>query len=113
MNDFVKQCKKWVNKGDGILMMGDVNDCAISGTLTKRLKEEVGLEEFTQPFWTGKSPASHINGDKLIVLGMKSKNVGITQWLLLPWMESVGDHRTWIVETTLRSMLGPNLMKVQ
>ena len=113
VNGFVKQCKKWVNKGDGILMIGDVNDCAISGSLTERLKEEVELEEFTQPFWTGKPPASHINGDKFIVLGMKSKNIEITQWLLLPWMESVGDHRTWIVEITLRSMPGPNLMKVQ
>ena len=29
MNDFVKQCKKWVDKGDGLLLIGDVNECAI------------------------------------------------------------------------------------
>lgn len=102
-----------VDKGDGLLMIGDVNECAISGTLNRRLKEEVEMEELTQPFWSGKPPASHINGDKLIVLGMKTKNVEITQWPMLPWIESVGDHRTWVVEITLRSMLGPNLMKVQ
>ena len=84
IHDFVKQCKMWVKNGDGILMMGDVNDCVLSGTLTKHLKEEVELEELTCPFWTGKPSVSHINGDKFIILGMKSKNTEITQWLLLP-----------------------------
>ena len=84
--DFVKQCKRWVKNGDWILMMGDVNNCALTGELTKLLEEEVDLEEFTHPFWSGKPPASHINGDKLLILGMKSKNVEVTQWMLLPWM---------------------------
>ena len=44
---------------------------------------------------------------------MKSKNIEVTQWLLLPWISSVGDHRTWIVEVSLRSMLGPNLLRIQ
>ena len=94
-------------------MMGDVNDCAIMGELTKLPEEEAGLVEFTHPFWSGKPPASHINGENFLVLGMISESVEVTQWLLLPWISSVGDHRTWIVEITLRSMLGPNLMKVQ
>mgnify|MGYP000940603478 CR=1 FL=1 len=71
--DFVVQCKKWVKNGDGLLMMGDVNDCAITGELTKLLEEEVDLEEFTRPFWSGKPPASHISGEDFLVLGMKSR----------------------------------------
>ena len=47
------------------------------------------------------------------MLGMKTKNIEVTQWLLLPWISSVGDHRTWVVELTLRSMLGPNLLRIQ
>ena len=95
-------------------MMGDVNHDAIKGELTLLLQEEgLELEEVTQEFWSRDAPASHINGDKFIVLGMKTKNLEVTQWLMLPWMSSVGDHRTWIVELTLRSMFGPNLLRIQ
>ena len=114
MYDFVAQCKKWAANGDGLLMIGDVNDDAIKGELTLLLQEEgIDLEEFTQDFWSGDAPASHINGNDFIVLGMKSKNIEVTQWLLLPWISSVGDHRTWIVEVSLRSMLGPYLLRIQ
>ena len=58
-------------------MMGYVNEDAIQGELSLLLQEEgLELEEFTQGFWSGDAPASHINGDKLIVLGMKSKKLG-------------------------------------
>ena len=95
-------------------MMGNVNEDAIQGELSLLLQEEgLELEEFTQGFWSGDTPASYINGNKLIVLGTKTKNLEVTQWLLLPWIASVGDHRTWIVELSLRSMLGPNLLRIQ
>ena len=44
---------------------------------------------------------------------MKSKNIEVTQLMLLPWCTSVGDHRSWIVEITTRSMLRPHLIKTQ
>ena len=73
----------------------------------------IDLEEFSSPFWSGNPPASHVNGNEFIVLGIKSKNLEVTQLLLLPWISSVGDHRSWIVEFTTRSMLGPYLLCVQ
>ena len=32
---------------------------------------------------------------------------------MLPFIQSVGDHRTWMVEFTTRSVLGSSLVKVQ
>lgn len=109
--DFVKQCKVWKDARDSLIMIGNINDDSISGELTKQLKEQVELEEFTSPFWFGKPPASHINGNDFIVLAMKLKNIEVTQLLLLPWSTSVGDHRSWIVEFTTWLMLGPHLIK--
>lgn len=37
----------------------------------------------------------------------------VTHVLTLPFIQSVGDHRTWVVELTTRSMLGTSLVKVQ
>ena len=49
--DFVTQCKKWVRNGDGLFMIGDVNDDAVKGELTLLLQGEgIDLEEFTQDF---------------------------------------------------------------
>ena len=93
IHDFVKQCKSWKDAGNNLIMIGDVNDDAMEGELTKLLEKEVDLEEFTSQFWNGKPTASHINGNDFIVLGMKSKNIEVTQLLLLPWLSSVGDHR--------------------
>ena len=40
-------------------------------------------------------------------------NLEVTQLLQLPHISSIGDHKTWIVEITTRSMLGCNLLKIQ
>lgn len=78
IQNFVKQCKAWKEAGDNPIMIGDINDDAISGKLTRCLKKRVDLEEFTSPFWYSKPPASHVNGNKFIILGMKSRNIEVT-----------------------------------
>ena len=66
-------------------MMGDVNDCALVGELMVKLGAEgIEIEEVSRNFWSGDPPASHVNGNDLIVLVAKTKRLEITQLLMLP-----------------------------
>ena len=56
---------------------------------------------------------SHVHGKGRITEGWKTRNLEVTQLVMLPFTERVGDHRSWIIEFTTRSLLGPNLMKIQ
>ena len=70
------------------------------------------LEEFGEGFCVG-GVDSHVYGKGRITGGWKTRNLEVTQLLMLPFMESVEDHRSWNIEFTTRSLLGPNLMKTQ
>ena len=114
MRDFVKQCGKWVKSGGQLFIIMDSNDHAVDGELTRLLSTEgIELEEFSHKFWGKDQPDSHVNGNGPIAAEYKSKGVELTQLLMLPHIDSVGDHRSWVVELTPRSVLGPNLLKTQ
>ena len=92
----------------------DTNDHIMKSSLTAKLAEDgIELEEFSHNFWGEKTPNSHVNGKNPIDAGYKSNNLEVTQLTMLPFISSVGDHMSWIVELTTRSMLGPNLLKTQ
>jgi len=97
-----------VKAKEEVFMMGDINDDALIGELTVKLgKDGVELREVSHLFWSGKPPASHVNGREFIVLVASAKRLEVTQLLMLPHFCSVGNHRSWIVELTTRSVLGP------
>ena len=113
-SDFAKQCACWIKSGESLCVVGDVNDDVVSGAFTQLLaKEGIDLEEFGEDFCQGQDVDSHMYGRGRIVGGWKTRDLEITQLLVLPFMQSVGDHRSWIIEFTTRSILGPNLMRTQ
>ena len=112
--DFSKQCKDWKSNGERLFIIMDTNDHIMTSSLTSKLAEEgIELEEFSHNFWGEKPPNSYVNGSNPIDAGYKSSNLEVTQLTMLPFISSVGDHMSWIVELTTRSMLGPNLLKTQ
>ena len=111
--DLVHQCAAWIRERDGVCAVWDVNDDVVKGNLTKLLSRKgIEMEEFGGGFCV-EGVDSHVYGKGRITGGWKTRNLEITQLVMLPFIESVGDHRSWIIEFTTRSLLGPNLMKIQ
>ena len=112
--DFAKQCKKWKSRGETIGIVMDANEHALDGELRKILEGEgIGLMEISHRFWGEKPPNSHVDGSDPIAAFYGSSNLEVTQLLQLPHLSSIGDHKTWIIEVTSRSVLGCNLLKIQ
>ena len=112
--DFVKQCANWIREGEELCVMGDVNGDVVNGIFTLLLAEEgVEMEEFGEDFCVGEKVDSYVFGSGRISGGWKTSNLELTQLIMLPFKESVGDHRSWIVEFSTRSVLGTNLVKIQ
>ena len=113
VHDFVRQCKRWIKNKEEVFVMGDINDDAIMGELCVKLaKEGIEISEVSSTFWSDSPPASHINGKDCIVMVAKSKGLEVIQLLILPHFCSVGDHRSWVVELTTRSVLGPCRLRI-
>ena len=94
--------------------MGDINDDVVCSEFTKMLQQEgIEMVEFGQQFCGDQKVDSCSFGKGRITGGWRTGGLEITQLLMLPFIESVGDHRTWLVEFTTRSMLGTNLVKIQ
>ena len=109
----MNQCAAWIREGEEECAIGDINDDVVKGKLTKVLSMKgLETEEFGEKFCDGEVD-SHVYGKGRITGGWNTRNLEVTQLLMLPFIESVGGHRSWIIEFTTRSLLGPNLMKVQ
>ena len=76
-------------------------------------KEGIEMNEFGATFCGDEKVDSYVYGNGRIAGGWKTRNLEITQLVMFSFMESVGDHRSWIVEFTTRSVLGVNLVKIQ
>ena len=101
--DFVKQCATWIRGGEELCVMGDINDDVIKDTFTELLKQEgIEMEEFGEDFCEGKKIDSYIYGNGRISGGWKTKGLEITQLIMFSFMESVGDHCSWIMEFTTK-----------
>ena len=71
------------------------------------------MMEISHHSWRDKPSNSHVDGTDPITAFYGTGNLEVTQLLQLLHMSSIGDHRTWIVEVTMRSILGCNLLKIQ
>ena len=113
-SDLLKQIKVWIGDGEELCVMGDINDDVVCSEFTKMLQQEgIEMVEFGQQFCGDQKVDSCSFGKGRITGGWRTGGLEITQLLMLPFIESVGDHRTWLVEFTTRSMLGTNLVKIQ
>ena len=107
VDDLAKQVTCWIKAGERILLLMDANEHITNGLIHARLtSKEVGLQEISHRSWGDTPPHTHINGSLPIDGIFASPELELTHCLHLSFHESVGDHRTMIVEISTRSLLG-------
>ena len=111
--DFAKQCGAWRKNNEKLIIIMEANKSTMDGPLRKMLeKEGVDLEEFSHRYYGNKPPHTFIDGKIPIDAGYKTPDLEITAFCMLSFLDSTGDHRSWLVELTTRSMLGRELLKI-
>ena len=107
-DDLARQLKIWRRAGDRIILCMDANEHVLRGPLAKRFQaQDIELTEATHTFWPSNTePNTHIDG-KLPIDGIfVTPDVDVTNFLSLSFHESIGDHRTMIIEVTTSSVIG-------
>ena len=70
------------------------------------------VEEFSRKYYVSTSPHTFVDGKIPIDAGYKSPDVEITSFCVLSFLDGTGDHRSWLLEVTTRSMIGRELLKI-
>ena len=107
VDDLTKQVTTWIKAGERLLLFMDANEHITNGLLHAKLTgKDIGLKEVSHRSWGDNPPNTHVNGSIPIDGIFASPDLEIMHCLFLSFHESVGDHRTMIVEISTRSILG-------
>lgn len=107
LDDLVKQLSTWRLAGDRLLLFIDANEPITNGPISRALQQRrLEMREVTHHFWDGVEPNTHINGSRSIDGIFATADIEITGFSSLSFHESVGDHRSMIVEISTRSAIG-------
>ncbi len=101
-----KQIKEWRGKGEHILLMIDVNNHPMCNKFYTKLKAHTNMEEFTHKCWGPKEPYMHHAGKSPIDGRYKKPEVEIMNMALLNFAKSPGDHQSFVLDISTRSLLG-------
>ena len=107
-DDLILQLKQWRANNERIILCIDLNKHSLTGKISPRLwSDNIELHESTHNFWPeGHEPNTHFNGSRPIDGIFTTPDIDVTNSLLLSFHESVGDHRTMILEFTTASSIG-------
>jgi hypothetical protein len=104
-HDLSKQVKEWRGKGKRIILMMDLNNHSMQNKLYTKLKEH-NMMEFTHKCWGPKEPYTHHSGKSPIDGDYKTPEVEIVNLAMLNFAEGPGDHRSFTLDVSTRSLLG-------
>jgi hypothetical protein len=110
-HDLCKQVIEWRGKGERIILMMDLNNHPMRNKLYTKLKEH-NMMEFTHKCWGPKEPYMHHSGKSPIDGGYKTPEVKIVKLAMLSFVESPGDHWSFILGVSTRSLLGVYQYKI-
>jgi hypothetical protein len=111
--DLVHQCKIWCKSGERIILLMDANEHVLNRKFSRVLSRTgLDLEEFTHKCWGAYLPYTHINGSIPINGGYISPEVEVLNVCMLPFLDSPGDHQTFIIDISTRLLLGEFCYKV-
>jgi hypothetical protein len=106
-NDLLHQCKLWRKSGKRIILLMNANEHVLTGKFNREiLRTGLDLEEFTHKCWGAHQPYTHINESIPINGGYKSPEIEVLNVCMLPFLDSPGDYRAFIIEISTRSLLG-------
>ena len=106
LSDLVKQLSTWKAAGDRLILFIDANESIVRGPICRTLGS-IGMFEVTHKYWeSGVEPNTHISGSMAIDGIFVTHDIETTNFLSLSFDESVGDHRTMILEVSTASTIG-------
>jgi hypothetical protein len=112
-HDLSKQIKEWRAKGKRILLMMDIKDHPLCQKFYSKLIENNSeVNEFTHKCWGPKEPYTHHAGKSPINGGYKTPEVEIVNLSMLNFAESPGNHRSFLIDVSIRLLLGMYRYKV-
>jgi hypothetical protein len=111
--DLLHQCKLWRKSGERIILLMDANEHVLTGKFNwEILRTGLDLGEFTHKCWGSRQPYTHINGSIPINEGYKLPEIEVLNVCMLPFLDSPGDHRAFIIDISTRSLFGQFWYKV-
>ena len=112
--DLTKQLRLWRESGDKIILFMDHNEHVTNGPLGKELGNRDGLDLRDAIIQhTGKSPgATFFQGSKPIDGIWVSSDLDISNACVMPFGYGVGDHRAFILDIPLESLIGINPVRI-
>jgi hypothetical protein len=112
--DLLMQLNEWQMAGDKIILFMDHNKHMTEGALGKALGVRDGLDLHEAIIHhTGKSPgATFFRGSKPIGGLWVSGNIDISNACVMPFGYGVGDHRAYILDIPIESLVGIDPVKI-
>lgn len=89
-----------------IILFIDANEHVLTGKLPQRLFAELDMNEATNTRWGEEEPMTRIRGSFPIDGVYHTKDIEIMSTVQLSFHESVGDHRSVVVDISTRSATG-------
>ncbi len=111
--DLLSLLRRWKDAGDEIVLMCDLNENVYSGPIASSLLSD----DFRMPKVCLKTtgvvlPPTHLRGSMSIEGVFTTTGLDCLAVTLLPSQTGVGDHRVFLLDFTLSSILGDVLPKV-
>jgi hypothetical protein len=103
-SDLLDLLKTWLQQGDRILLHMDANENVLTGPLCSRLAE-LGFTPCAHSLH-GHIPNTHVSGTECIDEVWSSFGLEVTGVQVQSYHNSVGDHRSFLVDFTTRSAIG-------
>jgi hypothetical protein len=111
--DLLHQCKIWHKSGERIILLMDANEHVLDRKFNRALtRTGSDLEEFTHKCWGAYQPYIHINRSIPINGGYVLPEIEVLNVCMLPFLDSPGDHRAFIIDISTRLLLGEFCYKV-
>ncbi len=110
----IKLIRQWRADGDRIVLFMDHNEHTIDGHLGKALADTDGPDLCKAiKLHTGTSPgATFFRGSRPIDGLWVSKDLDISNACIMPFRFGIGDHRAFILDIPLESLVGANPVKI-
>lgn len=109
--DFMECVNSWLANGERLIIFMDFNEHVLRGRLPKLL-QQAGLSEVSHTRWGGTEPKTFARGSKPIDGIYISPELEVMSIMILPFDESIGDHRTMIIDISTRSAVGQQQYKI-
>lgn len=108
LQDICDQLREWRSNGDRLLVFIDANEHILNGQIHQAWQDEsIDLHEISHKSWPpGSEPHTFRYGSQPIDGVFATPDLDVTKFVALPFHESVGDHRSMIIEISTTSAIG-------